>query len=246
LRDLPTAPDAVEPSEPGGWLTLGNASRILGVDESTLRRWADAGQIRAFRTPGGHRRFAEADVQAILSGRAYRPRVGPGDLGTLALSRIRRQLQRGPVHDAPWHIETSEEERERLRVLGRRLVTFVSDYLSGRSRRGARGEAREIGHEYGRELAQAGVSLRQTLEAFTFFRRSLDQATRQVAQKTGLSPEETLAHCEQIMSLADEVLLGIAESFEEPRKTAPSLGPNRPSSKKGPQPVTARRGGEGQ
>jgi excisionase family DNA binding protein len=246
LRDLPTAHEAVEPSEPGGWLTLGNASRILGVDESTLRRWADAGQIRAFRTPGGHRRFAEADVHAILSGQAYRAHARPGDLGTLALARIRRQLQRGPVHDAPWHMEADEQERERLRVLGRRLVTFVSDYLSGRSRRGARGEAREIGHEYGRELAQAGLSLAQTLEAFTFFRRSLDQATRQVAQKTGLSPEETLAHCEQVMSLADEVLLGIAESFEGHRNAASPPGPDRPSAEPGPRPVTARRGGERQ
>ena len=200
---------------------------MLGVDESTLRRWADAGQIRAFRTPGGHRRFAEADVQAILSGQAYKPHARPGDLGTLALARIRRQLQRGPVHDAPWHVGPGEQERERMRVLGRRLVTFVSDYLSGRGRRGARSEAREIGHEYGRELAQAGLSLQQTLEAFTFFRRSLDQATRQVAQKTGLSPEETLTHHEQIMGLADEVLLGIAESFQESHNTAAPPGPER-------------------
>jgi excisionase family DNA binding protein len=228
LRDLPTALEAMEPSEQSGWLTLGNASRILGVDESTLRRWADAGQIRAFRTPGGHRRFAEADVQAILSGQAYGHHVRPGDLGTLALARIRRQLQRGPVHDATWHVEPGEQERERMRVLGRRLVSFVSDYLSGRGRRGARGEAREIGHEYGRELARAGLSLRQTLEAFTFFRQSLNQATRQVAQKTGLSPEETLTHHEQVMGLADEVLLGIAESFEQSRDAAPSPGPDRP------------------
>jgi len=214
---------------------------MLGVDESTLRRWADAGQIRAFRTPGGHRRFAEADVQAILSGQAYKPHARPGDLGTLALARIRRQLQRGPVHDAPWHVGPGEQERERMRVLGRRLVTFVSDYLSGRGRRGARGEAREIGHEYGRELAQAGLSLQQTLEAFTFFRRSLDQATRQVAQKTGLSPEETLTHHEQIMGLADEVLLGIAESFEEAHNAASPPGPDRPAAETGRRRAAARR-----
>ena len=195
---------------------------MLGVDESTLRRWADAGQVRAFRTPGGHRRFSEADVRSILNGQAYRPQTGPEDLGTLALSRIRRQLQRGTAHDAPWHLDAGEPERERMRLLGRRLVGFVSEYLSGRGRRGARTEARQIGHEYGRELARAGLSLRQTLEAFTFFRRSLDQATRQVAQKTGLSAEETLGHCEQIMSLADEVLLGLAESFEEAHGAAPA------------------------
>lgn len=129
-----------------------------------------------------------------------------------------------------------------MRALGRRLVTFVSDYLSGRSRRGGRAEAREIGHEYGRELAHGGLSLRQTLEAFTFFRRSLDQATRQVAQKTGLSPVETLARCEQVMTLADEVLLGMAESFEERHNAAPA--PDRPMARAGLRPVTARRGGE--
>jgi excisionase family DNA binding protein len=240
LRDSTTEPEAVRSSQAGGWLTLGNASRLLGVDESTLRRWADAGQVRAFRTPGGHRRFAEADVQAILNGQAYKPRAGAGDLGLLAVTRIRRQLQRGPGHDAAWHTGAGEQERERLRTLGRRLVVFVSDYLSGRSRRGARVEAREIGHEYGRELAQAGFSLHQTLEAFTFFRRSLDQATRQVAQRTGLSPEETLAHCEQVMSLADEVLLGIAESFEESRSPLPL-----PGSGPGHGQVAAGRGSKG-
>jgi excisionase family DNA binding protein len=233
-------------SEPGGWLTLGQASRMLGVDESTLRRWSDAGQVRAFRTPGGHRRFSEADVRAILSGQAYKPQAGPGDLGTLALSRIRRQLQRGSAHDAPWHFGAGEQERERMRVLGRRLVTFVSDYLSGRGRRGGRAEAREIGHEYGRELAQAGLSVRQTLEAFTFFRRSLDQTTRQAAQKSGLSLEETLAHCEQIMSLADEVLLGIAESFEESHGAASASGLDRPKAEHGSRPVAARRDREGE
>ena len=226
-----TRPEDTGPSQTGGWLALGPASRLLGVDESTLRRWADAGQIRSFRTPGGHRRFAEADVQAILSGQAYKPRADRDDLGTLAVARIRRQLQRGPVHEASWHAGANEEGRERLRLLGRRLVTFVSDYIASRNRRGARTEAREIGREYGRELASAGYSLRQTLEAFTFFRQSLDQTTRQVAQKTGLSPAETLAHCEQVMNLADEVLLGIAESLEQCGYATPPREAARPLAK---------------
>ncbi|HEV8654065.1 MAG TPA: helix-turn-helix domain-containing protein, partial [Candidatus Limnocylindria bacterium] len=41
----------------GDWLTLGEASRILGVDPDTLRRWADNGKVEVFTTPGGHRRF---------------------------------------------------------------------------------------------------------------------------------------------------------------------------------------------
>ena len=59
------------PSPQVRWFTLGQACRMLGVDESTLRRWADGGHVHAFRTPGGHRRFAESDLQELLAGRAH-------------------------------------------------------------------------------------------------------------------------------------------------------------------------------
>jgi excisionase family DNA binding protein len=39
------------------WLSVGPASRLLGVDPDTLRRWADDGRVEAYTTPGGHRRF---------------------------------------------------------------------------------------------------------------------------------------------------------------------------------------------
>ena len=39
------------------WLNLGEAAEILGVHPSTLRAWADHGEIPAHRTPGKHRRF---------------------------------------------------------------------------------------------------------------------------------------------------------------------------------------------
>ena len=50
------------------WITLGQACKLLGVNESTLRRWADAGHVRSFRTPGGHRRFSEEDLRVLMSG----------------------------------------------------------------------------------------------------------------------------------------------------------------------------------
>jgi len=41
------------------------ASRLLGVTASTLRRWAAAGHIRAVQTPGGHHRYVRADLVAL-------------------------------------------------------------------------------------------------------------------------------------------------------------------------------------
>ncbi|HLO35006.1 MAG TPA: helix-turn-helix domain-containing protein, partial [Candidatus Deferrimicrobium sp.] len=47
-------------------LSLGPASRLLGVDPDTLRRWADEGRIEAFTTPGGHRRFDRREIERLL------------------------------------------------------------------------------------------------------------------------------------------------------------------------------------
>ncbi|MBX6754925.1 MAG: helix-turn-helix domain-containing protein, partial [Thermorudis peleae] len=55
------------------WLTIDEASRLLGVGQSTLRRWSDSGKLPVYRTAGGHRRFRESDVLAMLRSGA-RPR----------------------------------------------------------------------------------------------------------------------------------------------------------------------------
>ena len=62
------------------WLGLSEASRLLGVSPATLRRWSDAGRLRVFTTPGGHRRFSRATLERLLPAdylgqRAWRERV---------------------------------------------------------------------------------------------------------------------------------------------------------------------------
>lgn len=42
-------------------------AEVLGVSEATVKRWSDAGTLRCFRTPGGHRKFRLRDVKAFLS-----------------------------------------------------------------------------------------------------------------------------------------------------------------------------------
>ena len=70
------------------WLTLKEASEFLGVHFTTLRKWADEGEIRVFRTPGGHRRFSVADLRRFLEERV-RHEVAPGP----AVSRLDRHRQ---------------------------------------------------------------------------------------------------------------------------------------------------------
>ncbi len=65
--------------EDSDWLTLGQAARFLGVAQSTIRKWSDAGRVPAFYTPGGHRRYRRADLETFLdrSGPGGRSKAGP-------------------------------------------------------------------------------------------------------------------------------------------------------------------------
>jgi excisionase family DNA binding protein len=211
LKASSPSPQAA-PSESERWLTLGQACRLLNVDESTLRRWADAGQVRTFRTPGGHRRFEARDVQTLVDGRS---RGGLSDVSDLAARRIRQQLHRRPAGATDWYASVDEGQREKLRPLGRRLMALVADYIAQRGRKASLlEEARATGAEYGLELARAGMSLSQAVHAFTFFRRSLDQSAKQALARAGTPAGESVAACEQIAALADEVLVGIAGAYE--------------------------------
>lgn len=49
-------------------LTPGEVARLFRVDPKTVTRWASAGRIGSIRTPGGHRRYRESEVRALLRG----------------------------------------------------------------------------------------------------------------------------------------------------------------------------------
>jgi excisionase family DNA binding protein len=196
------------------WITLGQACKLLGVNESTLRRWADAGHVRSFRTPGGHRRFSEEDLRGLVAGQAASSTREPyTSISNMALSRIRRRLQRGRSHAAPWYSGLQEQERDHLRPLGRRLVSIVSEYLTKGTRRLE--EARKIAREYGSAVAQDGLSLRDTLDAFMFFRKTLDETAMEEAQKSDMTVDKALELWELLSTLEEQMLLSITESYEE-------------------------------
>lgn len=48
-----------------GILSVAQAAGKLGVHVDTLRRWTKANKVPYFRTPSGHRRFHQADIDAI-------------------------------------------------------------------------------------------------------------------------------------------------------------------------------------
>lgn len=58
-------------------LTPGEVATLFRVDPKTVTRWAAAGRISSIRTPGGHRRFRESEVRALLRGEQAHRAVPP-------------------------------------------------------------------------------------------------------------------------------------------------------------------------
>ena len=52
-------------------LTPGEVAVLFRVDPKTVTRWASGGRIGSIRTPGGHRRFRETEVRALLAELTY-------------------------------------------------------------------------------------------------------------------------------------------------------------------------------
>jgi excisionase family DNA binding protein len=206
--------------EPDGtrqtWLPLRTAADLLGVSESTVRRWADAGDVRSFRTRGGHRRILREDLQLILTNQSL-PRTRDADrISDIALARVKRRLSRGREgHSLAVLDRFAVDERERLRLLGRQMVDLFARYIASSSK-GERftEDARTVGREYGRTLVETGVGLTSAISIFNSMRRPLEETASQIAVESGLSAEDAVEAVESTLGLADAALEGMAEVYE--------------------------------
>lgn len=54
--------------EPERLLLPGEVAVLFRVDPKTVGRWAAEGKLESTRTPGGHRRYRESVVFALLNG----------------------------------------------------------------------------------------------------------------------------------------------------------------------------------
>lgn len=48
-------------------LTPGEVAKLFRVDPKTVTRWAKQGRVGVIRTPGGHRRYLESEIRALLT-----------------------------------------------------------------------------------------------------------------------------------------------------------------------------------
>src|SRR2546429_5319287 len=125
------------------WLSLDEAAKRLSVHPATLREWADKGQIRTFRTPGGYRRFNEADVAEL--GAHAKPDLSLLMHATIGHARI--ATSGGRLASESWDSRFDEGAKGRQRELGMQLVQILVSFLRD-AQRGLSGEIKQLRARY--------------------------------------------------------------------------------------------------
>jgi excisionase family DNA binding protein len=205
------------------WLPIRRAADLLGVSPATLRLWTAAGKLRAGVTPGGHRRYAEAEVRRLL---AERPEADWDAVAAELAAALRARyadLARVEAQRQAWFHRFDGPARARVHALGDSLLAQVARLLAApgaRERARLLRDGRRIGAEYGREVARLGLAASDALEAFLFFRTPiLESVNATVRARPGLAlpAGEALA---AVTDLLDAVLLALARSYEASRGQA--------------------------
>lgn len=202
--------------ETENWLTLSQAAKQLNIHPTTLRRWADNGNIPFMLTPGRHRRFSSADIRRFAKDRRrLRGAQGAEQVwAERALTQTRQQIAAKP--DRPWLTSYDDDGRERHRLMGRQLMGLTLQYVSDPNGNGGILEqARAVGLEYGRLALAENLPLTNALQAAMFFRDMLVEVTLQLPEATRIQPEANVRLMRRINKLLNTVNLAIAEMYEK-------------------------------
>lgn len=189
------------------WLSLGEASRLLGITPATLRRWADHGHVPTFTTPGGHRRFPRSVIEGLVpAARTRRPPLGA------STDRIAHAYRRARPAAPAWLATLGEAERSDFRTRGRQLLELLLEYLDAPDR--AAGDrlldqAARDAEAYGLAAARQGLSLADTVQGFLRFRAPFVGELAGIARQRGLDTREATALMVDAESAMDRLLVAV-------------------------------------
>jgi excisionase family DNA binding protein len=177
------------------WVGLSEASRVLGVSPATLRRWSDAGRVRVFTTPGGHRRFSRKGLEGLLpSDQGRRPSIGGAGLTPSRIARTYRRASRAASPELPWVLALTDDQRVLFRERGQLLAASLLQHLDAAQPEGAQHHLKTAAvsaAEYGEMAASLGLSLSQTVEGFLRFRAPFHQELAVASRRNGFDAAQS-------------------------------------------------------
>lgn len=206
-----------------GLVTISEASRLLGVSEAALRQWTDEGKIRAFITPGGHRRYPKADLERLVVSR--QKVLGLKDLVAELeeTTQRHREIARASLSASSWYSKLSEGSQEHLADLSRRLLNLIIRYMTQPSKREETIKlVREVGYGFGETLSGAGLSLTDSVEAFLQHRDPVMKATTHLLRRKEAYTGHVVEAIPLVGRAMDEALVSLVAAYQHRRETLQS------------------------
>ena len=204
-------------------VSISEASYILGVSEATLRQWTDEGKIKAFITPGGHRRYSKVDLKKFTS--SHQKVLGIKDLAVELEDTVQmhRDIGRIYLNTMPWYNKLNKEAREHLAYLGRRLLNQIIRYITEPSKREETLKlARDVGHDHGEMLARLGLPLTDSVEAFILHRNPIMNATTHLMRKREAFTGRVVQAIPLVAQVMDEALVSLVAAHQQYLDTSPN------------------------
>jgi len=128
-------------------LNASSAAELLGVDKRTVLRFARAGKIRSYRTPGGQHRFWREDVERLRAGDSSsgdsRPSVSTVQTKHDEVESLNLDVQARRAQRELRRIETEDAEAERKENDARRAEALANRRALAAIRAGQERERRE-------------------------------------------------------------------------------------------------------
>ena len=196
------------------WMSLSEIAKELGVHPSTVRNWADQGNMPVHRTPGGHRRFRRNEIELWrLAHQASTPDEAQLVV-TTALQRTRLHISEGILEKESWYKKLDQDARQQYRLSGRSMMQGLSAYLASADDDGAEAEARALGYEYAVRARRYDLSIMEAAQAFLFFRSSLLNAMYGVYEAASVhSPYAWSNLFRRITVFTDRVMMTLLETY---------------------------------
>ena len=194
-------------------LGISEASSLLGVSEATLRQWTDEGKIKAFVTPGGHRRYSESELHRLLNGQHQVHGLKDLVKQIKEVSPMQPETARQYMQSTYWYSRLDNEAKRKMAERGHHMVELIIKHISDPRHPDALEQARQIGKEFGTDLSRLGFSLSDALEAFLLHRAPVLNAVTEFMKNKELH-SRTIKVIPEINHLLDETLLSLVEAHQ--------------------------------
>lgn len=204
-------------------VTISEASQILGVSEPALRQWTDEGKIKAFVTPGGHRRYLRSELKRFVS--SHQKTLGIKDLVTRLedTTVAHREIATAFLQTAPWFNKLGEDSQKQFGQLGRSLISLIIKCIAEPARRDeTMGMIKELGFNYGETTSKLGMPLTDSVHAFIQHREPIMGVITELMKRRESFNHRILEAIPRVNQAMDEALISLVAAYQQNKSFSPS------------------------